>query len=56
MFKDEYLLLLAKFGIKYDPKYLFECYDSFYGYTLANLQKLLGETIDMLYEECMTSY
>jgi REP element-mobilizing transposase RayT len=26
-FKDEYLLLLAKFGIDYDPKYLFEWYD-----------------------------
>ena len=26
-FKDEYLLLLHKFDIEYDPKYLFEWYD-----------------------------
>ena len=26
-FRDEYLLLLEKFDIKYDPKYLFEWYD-----------------------------
>ncbi len=26
-FRDEYLLLLEKFGIEYDGKYLFEWYD-----------------------------
>jgi putative transposase len=26
-FKDEYLLLLEKFDVEYDPKYLFEWYD-----------------------------
>lgn len=26
-FKEEYLLLLDKFGVEYDPKYLFEWYD-----------------------------
>lgn len=26
-FRDEYLLLLEKFEIEYDPKYLFEWYD-----------------------------
>ena len=26
-FRDEYLMLLDKFGVEYDPKYLFEWYD-----------------------------
>ncbi|SEJ64952.1 Transposase IS200 like [Cyclobacterium xiamenense] len=26
-FRDEYLMLLDKFSVEYDPKYLFEWYD-----------------------------
>jgi putative transposase len=26
-FRDEYLMMLDKFGVEYDPKYLFEWYD-----------------------------